>query len=87
VRGFDVRSDAVVMVDGVRVTATLTCTSGTSGAFCVVPGGYTGSGGNVSIDLASRPAPDGLHLLQVRNGPGPLSDEMPICVGNAGGCK
>jgi YVTN family beta-propeller protein len=87
VRGLDVRSDAVVLVDGVQVSAALTCTAGTTGSFCTLPGGYTGSGGNVSIDLASRPAPDGLHLLQVRNGPGPLSDEMPICVGNASGCK
>jgi hypothetical protein len=87
VRGADVRSDAVVLVDGVQVAATLSCSAGTSGDFCVAPGGYTGSGGSVSIDLAARPAPDGLHLLQVRNGPGPLSNELPICVGAAAGCR
>ena len=76
-----------MIVDGVQVTATLTCTAGVSGDFCVAPGGFTGSGGSVSIDLAARPSPDGLHLLQVRNGPGPLSNEMPICVGVAAGCK
>ena len=87
VRGMDVRTDAVVIMDGVQVTATLACTAGVSGDFCVAPGGFTGSGGSVSIDLAARPSPDGLHLLQVRNGPGPLSNEMPICVGAAAGCK
>jgi hypothetical protein len=87
VRGVDVRSDAVVLVDGVQVAATLTCTAGTSGSFCIAPGGFTGSGGSVSIDLAARPAPDGLHLLQVRNVSGPLSNELPICVGAAAGCR
>jgi hypothetical protein len=53
----------------------------------VAPGGYTGSGGSVSIDLAARPTPDGLYLLQVQNGPGPLSNELPICVGAASGCR
>jgi hypothetical protein len=86
VRGFDVRTDALVIVDGVQVAATLTCTAGVSGSFCVAPGGYTGTGGSVSVDLANRPA-DGLHLLQVRNGTGPLSNEMPICFGAAAGCK
>jgi hypothetical protein len=87
VRGVDVRSDAVVLVNGVQVAATLSCTAGTSGSFCVAPGGYTGSGGSVSIDLAARPTPDGLYLLQVQNGPGPLSNELPICVGAASGCR
>jgi len=76
-----------VLVNGVQVAATLSCTAGTSGSFCVAPGGYTGSGGSVSIDLAARPTPDGLYLLQVQNGPGPLSNELPICVGAASGCR
>ena len=42
--------------------------------------------GEVEIDLASMPTPNGLHLLQVQNPSGPLSVEFPICVGTVVGC-
>jgi YVTN family beta-propeller protein len=76
--GTDVMSAARVFVDGVPATgATLGCSAGVSGAFC--------NDGAVSIDLLVKPA-SGTHLLQVQNPSGRLSNEMPFCVGSAGGC-
>jgi len=77
--GTDVRSDAVIFLDGAPASgATLTCSAGTTGSFC--------NNGNVSVDLPSTPA-TGLHLLQVLNPTGPLSNEMPICVGTQVQCR
>jgi hypothetical protein len=79
VLGTDVRSDAVVLVDGALSSgATVTCSAGTTGSFC--------NDGNVSVDLAVKPAA-GLHLLQVLNPQGPISNEFPICVGTATNCN
>jgi YVTN family beta-propeller protein len=72
VAGTDVSSTAVVVLDGQPVSAVLTCSGGVTGGFC--------NNGVVSIDLAARPTPEGLHLLQVQNPAGLLSNEMPICV-------
>jgi YVTN family beta-propeller protein len=70
--GVDVAVDATLLVDGQPAAGTLTC---------------TGTGvGDCSIDLAVKPA-NGLHVVQARNGAGPLSNELPICVGNATGCR
>ncbi len=76
--GTDVRTDAVVFVDGAPATATVTCSAGITGSFC--------NNGNVSIDLAVKPA-TGLHLLQVLNPTGPLSNELPLCVGTQLECR
>jgi YVTN family beta-propeller protein len=84
VTGVDVRSDAVILLDGAIVSGTLTCLEGTSGALCA-DGGDTGSDVSISIDLDSRPA-TGTHLLQLQNPGGPLSNELPMCVGNKGNC-
>ena len=40
----------------------------------------------VLITLAEMPAP-GLRLLQVQNPHGPLSNELPVCVGAVAFCK
>jgi YVTN family beta-propeller protein len=71
VTGTSVSSMAPVFVDGQPVAAVLACTVGADG-FC--------NDGVMSIDLAARPSPDGLHLLQVQNPSGLLSNELPICV-------
>jgi hypothetical protein len=77
--GTDVRSDGVVFLDGAPMTgATLACSAGTTGSFC--------NNGNVAVDLPSRPAA-GLHLLQVLNPTGPISNELPICVGTQSQCR
>jgi YVTN family beta-propeller protein len=76
--GTDVRSDAAVFVDGAPATGTLTCSAGITGSFC--------NNGNVSIDLAVKPA-IGLHLVQVLNPTGPLSNELPLCVGTQVQCR
>jgi DNA-binding beta-propeller fold protein YncE len=70
--GVGIATNATVMVDGQPAAATLTCSAGSANGFC--------NNGTVSIDLAARPAPDGLHLLQVLNPSGLLSNELPICV-------
>jgi YVTN family beta-propeller protein len=68
----DVSSTATVVVDGQPVSAVLTCAAGVTAGFC--------NNGTVSIDLAARPTPDGLHLVQVQNPSGLLSNELPLCV-------
>jgi YVTN family beta-propeller protein len=76
--GTDVRTDALLFVDGARVDGTLACTPNGATAFC--------RNGSLSIDLAG-PVSTGLRLLQVQNPVGPLSNEMPICVGTAANCN
>ncbi len=76
--GTDVRSDAAIFVDGAPATGTLTCSAGITGSFC--------NNGNVSIDLTVKPA-IGLHLVQVLNPTGPLSNELPLCVGTQIQCR
>jgi YVTN family beta-propeller protein len=72
VTGTDVLASAFLLVDGQPAGGTVGC---------------AGSGfGNCSIDLTARPA-DGLHVVQVRNEAGPLSNELPLCVGSAGACQ
>ncbi len=78
VEGVDVRTDAVVFVDGqLQSGATIACGAGVNGDFCV--------DGDIDIDLTVRPFA-GTHLIQVQNPAGPLSNELPLCVGNANGC-
>ena len=75
VTGTDVSSTASVLLDGQPVGATLGCSAGISNGFC--------NAGVVSIDLAARASPDGLHLLQLQNPSGLLSNELPICVASS----
>jgi YVTN family beta-propeller protein len=70
--GVDVSATATVFVDGQPVSATLVCLTGSTDGVC--------NEGDVRITLASRPTPNGLHLVQVQNPAGLLSNEMPICV-------
>ena len=66
-------ADASVVWDGAGVPgATLTCTSGGTFPAC--------TGDQVAVNLPSPRPANGLHLVQVRNGDGPLSDELPVCV-------
>jgi hypothetical protein len=78
VEGVDVSSTASVFVNGQLASgATLGCDAGASGGFC--------NDGSVTIDLASSPGA-GLHLLQVQNPSGLLSNELPVCFGASSGC-
>jgi YVTN family beta-propeller protein len=70
--GVGVREDARILVDGQRQAGALTCVGGTFEPFC--------SSQNVRVPLATIP-PTGLHVLQVQNGDGPISPELPFCVG------
>ena len=76
--GIDVHQDAQILVDGDVVSGTLACVSGGSFTpFC--------DSESVEIGLTVVPA-TGLHLLQVQNPLGPLSPELPICVGDILDC-
>jgi YVTN family beta-propeller protein len=77
VSGTDVRTDALLYLDGQPVGGTIGCSSSTP-PFC--------NNGTISIDLTVRP-PAGLHLLQVQNPKGMLSNELPMCVGSATNCN
>jgi DNA-binding beta-propeller fold protein YncE len=78
VQGVDVSAAASVFVNGQLASgATLGCDAGASGGFC--------NDGSVTIDLATTPG-DGLHLLQVQNPSGLLSNELPVCFGASSGC-
>jgi YVTN family beta-propeller protein len=69
-------ADASVVWDGAGVAgATLTCASGGTFPSC--------TGGQVAVNLPSPRPANGMHLLQVRNGDGPLSNELPVCVRNS----
>ncbi len=76
--GTSVARNAGVFVDGQAVSATVSCTVDPDTGFCAT--------GNLSIDINQAVAL-GLRLLQVQNPAGPLSNEMPICVGNASNCN
>ena len=72
VTGKDIAPFATLFVDGQPAAGTMTC---------------TGTGiGECSIDLAVKPA-NGLHVVQALNAAGPLSNELPVCVGDAAGCR
>jgi YVTN family beta-propeller protein len=69
-----------VLIDGAVVSATVTCVNGSFDPICT-----SFQGERLQIDLAAVPAA-GTRLLQIQNPAGPLSNEMPICVGSAAGC-
>ena len=75
--GADVRTTATVFVDGQPSPgATLSCSVASAG-LC--------NDGIVTIDLATSPGA-GLHLLQLQNPAGLLSNELPVCFGPSSGC-
>ncbi len=79
-RGTKISAVAIALVDGQPVTAGISCNAGIFGAFCI--------DGSVTVDLgAGIGLTRGLHLLQVQNPAGPLSNELPFCVGNASDCN
>jgi hypothetical protein len=76
VRAEKLTADAAVVWDGAGVAgAALTCTSGGTFPSC--------TNSQVSVNLPSPRPANGLHLLQLRNGDGPLSNEIPVCVRNS----
>jgi hypothetical protein len=76
--GTDVDSLAGIFLDAAPATATLSCRHPVTSDLC--------DNGNVTIDINQSLAL-GLHLLQVHNPAGPLSEEMPICVGAKADCN
>ncbi len=78
VTAIDVHEDAVMFVDGQRVTTTgFVCVGGSFTPYC--------DSQSMVIDFSPTPS-NGLHLLQVQNPAGPLSNEFPICVGGLSFC-
>ena len=72
------RGDATLLVDGAPATGTLTFAAGATGLFRV--------NRNVTVDINQSESP-GLHLLQLQNPAGPLSNELPFCVGARANCN
>ncbi len=72
--GVDVLENAVVFVNGaVLGSGTVSCSGGGFTPTC--------SSGTIVVSLGTS-LPTGMHLLQVQNPAGPLSNEQPICEGN-----
>jgi YVTN family beta-propeller protein len=71
-RATDVASDASLILDGDATEGEVVCLDGAFTPTC--------SSGRVEIRLAAPPTEPGIHLLQVQNPDGPLSDELPVCV-------
>ena len=77
--GIDVLASPQILVDGQVVAGSVTCVSGSFNPTCDTQ--------TVQITLTSNPSPNGLHLLQVQNPKGAISNELPICVGTVAGCQ
>ena len=76
--GIDIRRNVVLLLNGQPADGSVECVDGVFEPYC--------SSQEIRITLAEIP-PKGTHLLQVQNGPaGPLSNEMPICVGSIANC-
>ena len=72
-RGIDVADGAHIHVDGARAGGHVNCVKGKyEPRFC--------SSESVEIYLDEPPKAPGLHLVQLQNPDGPLSNEMPVCV-------
>jgi YVTN family beta-propeller protein len=77
--GLDVREDARILWDGQPDGGSVNCGGGGSFApLCTSQ--------QVVVSLAGSYG-NGLHLLQLQNGDGPISNELPVCVGNLNGCE
>ena len=67
-----VEPGAQVLVDGLVVGATVSCLGGTFSPDC--------TSGEIEVDLDAEPTGTGMHLLQIQNPSGLLSNELPIIV-------
>jgi YVTN family beta-propeller protein len=77
--GSDVRPGSRLLLDGSPVEGEIGCLDGSFGSgFC--------SSRRLRVALAALP-PAGLHLLQVQSPHGPVSNELPICVGSVAACR
>jgi hypothetical protein len=83
-KGVTVRANPLLFVDGQPVAGTVSCTSGAFDPYCAAAAG--GTTGTVSVDLVVKPAA-GLHVLQLMNDGGPISNELPICLGTKLQCR
>lgn len=74
-RGIAVHEQAKLFLDGQPVAGVLSCEGGAFTPYCATE--------LVRIELAVVPTIEGLYLLQVQNPAGPLSNELPMCVGES----
>jgi hypothetical protein len=77
--GIDIHQDATLFVDGQPVSGGIACLGGSFTPYC--------DSELLGLGLTSDPSPNGLHLLQVQNPQGLLSNELPICVGAVSDCQ
>lgn len=79
-RGIDIRRGSQLLLDGAPAQASLECLDGDYvDGFC--------ESQRVRIHWSALPGSEGLHLLQVQSPAGPLSNELPICVGAVARCR
>jgi YVTN family beta-propeller protein len=76
--GIDVRDNPQILVDGQLASGSVGCFNGSFNPFC--------STGVVEITLSDGLA-QGLHLVQVQNPKGLLSNELPVCAANNPGAN
>jgi hypothetical protein len=67
----DIQPNAKVLIDGdpVALDTPISCVTGTLPACATTA---------IRVDLAAPPAPAGLHLLQIQNPDGLLTNELPV---------
>jgi YVTN family beta-propeller protein len=78
-RGIEVLANPRILVDGAVVGGSVDCVGGAFTPFC--------DSEVVQVTLAAIPSPNDLYLLQLQNPDGPLSNELPICVGAVADCQ
>jgi hypothetical protein len=77
-RAVDVDPNVALFVDGQLVTGGIDCVFGGTLPLC--------TNDQAAAVLNALPSPNGLHLLQVQNPAGLLSNELPFCVGQITQC-
>ena len=73
------RGDAEIFVDGQLAVGSIECENGSFDPFCTSQ--------TVKVTLDQSPSVRGMHRLQVQQARGPLSNELPICVGTVNDCR
>ena len=79
-RGIEVAEGARIHVDGALAAGQVLCAGGRfAPRFCDTE--------RVELRLEAPPTTAGLHIVQVQNPEGPLSNELPVCVPPIGRCR
>lgn len=78
-QGIDVEAGARIHVDGAPTPGSVRCIGDEFAPYCATE--------RIELRLDAPPREPGLHLVQVQNPGGPLSDELPVCVPPVAACR